>query len=95
MHFRSKRAKQSQRRLVGIMPLMFIMSALACAAHQSTHAPVPPPAPEIHVIHSRPEGCTIKNNVATCECLSATTRIDSKTGKSVVICKVNVKEVSR
>jgi len=69
----------------------FLCAAVACSSHRPEATPTPPP-PEIHA--ERPpqlQGCTIKAKMATCECVSASTRIDVKTGKSVVICKLNVR----
>jgi len=72
--------------------LSLCLALFGCANHKPVRAPEPPPAPEVHIIRQHLEGCTIKNQTATCECTPVNTRIDSKTGKTTVVCKFKVTE---
>ena len=67
-----------------ILPIILL---LGCAAKK----PVAP-APQIRVVqvHSQLKGCSISGNVATCEFSPVSTKIDSKTGKTTVMCKFHV-----
>lgn len=64
-----------------------MMLGFGCAAKK----PVAP-APQIRVVqvHSQLKGCSISSSVATCECSPVSTKIDSKSGKTTVMCKFHV-----
>jgi hypothetical protein len=83
--------------------LVFLLPFLAaCAAKNKPPAPTPPPAPapvrsqlpppEAQLI----EHCVVTKkenaNTVSCRCLPMTTRIDSRTGHTVIVCKQMPKE---
>jgi hypothetical protein len=80
-----------------IFPLFWFLFVLGCAAkHKPAASPqpaaptpirsqMPPPSAEVieHCVVSKQENA----NTVTCRCLPVTTRIDSKTGHTVIVCK--------
>ena len=79
--------------LVLLLPLL-----AGCAAKKQPPAPTPPPPAPAQVRSQLPppnaeliEHCVVTKqenaNTVSCRCLPMTTRIDSKTGYTVIVCK--------
>jgi len=88
------------RKLRLIFFVFLILLLAGCAAKQKPVAPPPPPAPAAAApIRSQMpppsaeviEHCVISKqenaNTVSCRCEPVTTRIDSKTGHTVIVCK--------
>jgi hypothetical protein len=71
-----------------ILAISLLCLSLGCAAKK----PVANVQPNMRVVqvHTQLKGCTIQGKIATCECSPVHTNIDSKSGKTTVVCKFHV-----
>lgn len=79
--------------------LILLMCLIGCSAKKTPVAAAPPPAPPPAPIRSQLppptaeviEHCVVTKqenaNTVSCRCEPVTTRIDSKTGHTVIVCK--------
>jgi hypothetical protein len=77
--------------------LILLLCLLGCSAKKQAAAPAQPPAPAPVRSQMPPptaeviEHCVItkqeNSNTVSCRCVPVTTRIDSKTGHTVIVCK--------
>jgi hypothetical protein len=76
--------------------LISILFAMGCASKQRPVATLPAPTPVIRSQTPPPnaeliEHCVVTKdenaNTVSCRCLPVTTKIDSKTGQMIVVCK--------
>jgi hypothetical protein len=82
--------------------LVAILVTVGCAAKKPPAPlpqPIPPPAPQVKPLKSQMppstaeliEHCVVVKeenaNTVTCACIPVTTKIDSKTGKTAIVCK--------
>jgi hypothetical protein len=77
----------------------WLLLLAGCAAKQKPAAPPQPAAPAIGPVRSQMppptaeviEHCVVSKqenaNTVSCRCIPVTTRIDSKTGHTVIVCK--------
>jgi len=87
----------AMRNFWSILFLFWLLFLAGCAAKKKAVAPpqppppapvrsqMPPPSAEVieHCVISKQENA----NTVTCRCEPVTTRIDSKTGRTVIVCK--------
>ena len=78
--------------------LILLVFLIGCSAKKKTAAPAQPPPPPAPVRSQMPpptaeviEHCVVTKrenaNTVSCRCVPVTTRIDSKTGHTVIVCK--------
>ena len=78
--------------------LILLVFLIGCPAKKKTVAPAQPPPPPAPVRSQMPpptaeviEHCVVTKqenaNTVSCRCVPVTTRIDSKTGHTVIVCK--------
>ena len=86
------------RKFWSILFLFWIFSLAGCAAKKKPVASSPPPPPPAPLRSQMPpptaeviEHCVVTKrenaNTVSCRCEPVTTRIDSKTGHTVIVCK--------
>jgi hypothetical protein len=87
------------RKFCSILFLFWILCLAGCAAKKKPVAPAQPPPPAPAPVRSQMppptaeviEHCVVTKrenaNTVSCRCEPVTTRIDSKTGHTVIVCK--------
>jgi len=73
--------------LIGFVLSLLIVYASSCAAKQPASIQ---PEMRVVVVHDKFQGCVVSGKTATCECSPVSTKIDSKTGKTTVMCRFHV-----